>query len=118
MIPILMFNDTLGKTLLPLSIEAQDFQSALAATTHPQDRQLVESHYHLDQQAQPPCYRLNSSSVTVVPIDHTCHQTDSFITTFRTIQDASIQQRLLDIFISVFTPELSDAYLTTLFEQV
>lgn len=28
-----------------------------------------------------------------------------------------MQQRLLEIFISVLSPELSDAYLTTLFEQ-
>ena len=64
-IPILMFNDKVGKTLLPLSIEAQDFQSALAATAPPQDRDLLETCYHLDQLAQPPCYRLQSSSMTV-----------------------------------------------------
>ena len=76
-IPILMFNDTLGKTLLPLSIEAQDFQSALAASIHPQDQQLVEAHYHLDQQAQPPCYRLQSSSVAVPPLTHSFHSFQS-----------------------------------------
>lgn len=64
-IPVLVFGDTLGRTCLPLSIEAQDFQTALHQAPNPEDRLLVEQWYHLDQQAQPPCYRLQSTPAMV-----------------------------------------------------
>ena len=113
LIPILIFNDTLGSTLLPRGIEAQDFQTALAATSDPADRTLVDTWYRLDQKTQPACYRLQSSASMV-------SRTRLFVLgeLNRWLQqDPSIQRRLLEIFISIFSPELSDAYLTTLFEQ-
>lgn len=67
-IPVLVFGDALGRTCLPLSVEAQDFQSALAAAAdviQPEDRALVETWYRSDAQAQPPCYRLQSSPTMV-----------------------------------------------------
>lgn len=65
-IPVLVFGDTLGRTCLPLSIEAQDFQTALDQAPDAQDRLLVEQWYHSDQQAQPPCYRLQSAPAMVI----------------------------------------------------
>lgn len=67
-IPILLFGDSLGRPCLPLSIEAQDFQSILdcdEATITADDRLLLETWYRSDQQAQPPCYRLHSASAMV-----------------------------------------------------
>jgi hypothetical protein len=49
-----------------LSIEAQDFQTALHQAPDAEDRNLVEQWYHSDQLAQPPCYRLQSSPTMVV----------------------------------------------------
>ena len=96
-IPVLVFGDTLGRTCLPLSIEAQDFQTALhQAPVDADDRLLVEQWYHSDQQvrypdhgphstpciyndskyfnfheqAQPPCYRLQSAPAMVNSIFH------------------------------------------------
>uniref|UniRef100_A0A0P5L1U9 Leucine-rich repeat and WD repeat-containing n=1 Tax=Daphnia magna TaxID=35525 RepID=A0A0P5L1U9_9CRUS len=94
-IPVLVFGDTLGRTCLPLSIEAQDFQTALDQAPDAEDRMFVEQWYHADQLAQPPCYRLQSSPT----------------------MSEDVQQRLLEFFITVFSQELSDAYLNTLFEQ-
>lgn len=64
-IPVLVFGDTLGRTCLPLSIEAQDFQTALDQAPDAEDRMFVEQWYHADQLAQPPCYRLQSSPTMV-----------------------------------------------------
>lgn len=60
-IPVLVLGDTLGRTCLPLSIEAQDFRSALDASASESDRSLVEHWYKADALAQPPCYRLQSA---------------------------------------------------------
>jgi len=68
LIPILMFNDTLGSTLLPRGIEAQDFQTALASTHTSSERDLIETWYHLDQKTQPPCYRLQSTTPMVISV--------------------------------------------------
>jgi hypothetical protein len=76
-IPVLVFGDTLGRTCLPLSIEAQDFQTALHQAPDAEDRKLVEQWYHSDQLAQPPCYRLQSSPTMVCgpKTFRICHQT-------------------------------------------
>lgn len=63
-IPVLVFGDTLGRTRLPFSVEAQDFRSALDAASDV-DRALVEQWYKSDALAQPPCYRLQSASKMV-----------------------------------------------------
>jgi hypothetical protein len=77
-IPVLVFGDTLGPpAALPLSIEAQDFQTALHQAPDAEDRKLVEQWYHSDQLAQPPCYRLQSSPTMVCGLKtfRICHQT-------------------------------------------
>ena len=72
-IPVLIFGDALGRTCLPLSVEAQDFQSAFQMSPEgiiqQEDRDLVETWYRADDQAQPPCYRLQSNAASTMVRD-------------------------------------------------
>jgi hypothetical protein len=83
-IPVLVFGDSLGRPCLPLSIEAQDFQSVLhqASTIDDERRLLLETWYRSDQQSQPLCYRLHSASAMVNFLLPYCTRFDSIFSLF------------------------------------
>ena len=65
LIPLLVLGSSLGAPLIPLTIESQDFEAALATVEQSgkaDGKQLLEKWYSLDSRAQPPCYRLNAVS--------------------------------------------------------
>lgn len=98
--PVLFLGTTLGCPLLPLTIESQDFVSALSTTAHgSEERQLLEHWYILDDNAEPPCYRLKTTNILV---------NDETTTDL---------QQLYKSLVNVFSKELRDSYLTTVIEQ-
>lgn len=104
LIPILFLGANLGAPLLPLTIESQDFTSALNVAERDgiDGKYLLEKWYYLDSKAQPACYRLKTR--------------DEEFT--NSPEDCSIElQKLLPIFVDIFSKELRDSYLTTVVEQ-
>lgn len=67
LIPILYLGENLGSPLIPLTIESQDFCSALntAEAEGINGKELLEKWYTLDNRAQPSCYRLKSKDIIV-----------------------------------------------------
>lgn len=99
-VPILFLGTTLGSPLLPLTIESQDFISAIDVTVcGSNERQLLEKWYILDEKSEPPCYCLKTKDV---PID---------------IQVVEDLKALYKVLIEIFHKELRDSYLTTVIEQ-
>jgi hypothetical protein len=68
LIPILFLSSTLGESLLPLTIEHHDFDTALKTVEHESEanRHLLEKWYKLDNKSIPACYRLRTSGVKVI----------------------------------------------------
>lgn len=98
-VPILFLGPSLGSPLLPLTIENQDFCTALSAAQSSDDRDLLQQWYKLDETAQPQCYRLQTAvDPTAVPAPE-------------------VLRRLLNVLIELSPKELRDSYLTTLVEQ-
>lgn len=64
-IPVLFLGTSLGSPLLPLTIENQDFCTAVLSTECADDKELLEKWYILDEKALPQCYRLRTSGFTV-----------------------------------------------------
>lgn len=98
-IPVLFLGTSLGTPLLPLTIESQDFTTALTLTDASK-KSLLEKWYRIDNSAQPPCYRLNTKEVQENP-EANNNELNS----------------LLDIIVDIFSKELRDSYLTTVVEQ-
>lgn len=98
-IPILFLGTSLGSPLLPLTIENQDFCTALCAAESGSDKELLEKWYILDDKAQPQCYRLKTSGVS---------QTDETSTEL---------ENLLAVLVHIFPKDIRDSYLTTVVEQ-
>lgn len=99
-VPVLFLGTTLGSPLLPLTIESQDFVSAFSTTAQGSgERQLLERWYILDDEAEPPCYRLKTTNILV---------NDETVTDL---------QQLYKSLVEVFSKELRDSYLTTVIEQ-
>lgn len=91
---------TLGSPLLPLTIESQDFISAIDVTECVSDeRQLLERWYILDENSEPPCYCLKTKDI---PMDANV---------------ARDLKTLYKVLIEIFPKELRDSYLTTVIEQ-
>lgn len=65
LIPVLYLGENLGTPLLPLTIENQDFCTALktAETESISGKELLEKWYTLDNRAQPSCYRLRAKEL-------------------------------------------------------
>ena len=61
-IPIIFLSNTLGPSVLPKSVEQQDFESSLRNLSDVGKKNLITSWYTLDSQNQPPCYRLKATS--------------------------------------------------------
>lgn len=96
-IPILFLGKSLGSPLIPLTIQYQDFATALCSTaSDSNDRQLLERWYQLDETAEPKCYRFNVDGNTAT-LDEMTH----------------LHKTLVD----VFPTELRDTYLTTVIEH-
>lgn len=97
-VPVLFLGNTLGSPLLPLTIESQDFISALSSiATGSDERILIERWYVLDEKAEPPCYRLQSKSSANDAIEEV--------------------HKLYEALVDIFSKELRDSYLTTVIEQ-
>uniref|UniRef100_A0A0K8TLW2 Putative wd40 domain protein n=1 Tax=Tabanus bromius TaxID=304241 RepID=A0A0K8TLW2_TABBR len=98
-IPVLFLGTSLGTPLLPLTIESQDFTTALN-TVENAGKLLLEKWYVLDNTSQPPCYRLKTKDVQTSP------------------NDANFElNNLLTTLVEIFSKELRDSYLTTVVEQ-
>lgn len=63
LIPLLNLGNSLGTPLVPLTIESQDFEAAVATAEQAgkeDGKKLLEKWYSLDSKAQPACYRLKA----------------------------------------------------------
>lgn len=63
LIPLLNLGNSLGTPLVPLTIESQDFEGAVATAEQAgkeDGKKLLEKWYSLDSKAQPACYRLKA----------------------------------------------------------
>nr|XP_027211056.1 LOW QUALITY PROTEIN: uncharacterized protein LOC113804390 [Penaeus vannamei] len=65
-VTVVFLNETFGNALLPRVIEGPDFDQAISAMEHDTDRELFWKWYHWDENAQPPCYKLQPIS-TYIP---------------------------------------------------
>lgn len=65
-VTVVFLNETFGNALLPRVIEGPDFDQAISAMELDTDRELFWKWYHWDENAQPPCYKLQPIS-TFVP---------------------------------------------------
>ena len=86
--------------MLPLTIECQDFVTALNCTAvGSPERLLLEKWYILDALAEPSCYRLKTTDI---------------------VANAEVVSEVKELFatlVNIFSKELRDSYLTTVFEQ-
>jgi hypothetical protein len=57
-IPVLFLSNSLGESLLPKTVEQQDFETTLKSVSDAESKGLLETWYGLDTHAEPACYRL------------------------------------------------------------
>lgn len=101
LIPVLNLGNSLGTPLVPLTIESQDFEAALATAQQlgkGDGKQLLEKWYVLDSKAQPSCYRLQPQAGDGG-------------------DRAAELKQLLRLFVEIFTKDLKNSYLTSVVEQ-
>ncbi|XP_075151696.1 NACHT domain- and WD repeat-containing protein 1 [Haematobia irritans] len=98
-IPLLFLGTTLGATMLPLTIESQDFAQVLS-TANEEDKTLLERWYIIDNCYQPMCHRLNTEL---------CTKPDS------TLDDEL--NKLFEVLLRLFSDDLKDSYMSTIVEQ-
>lgn len=56
-VPVIILNNSLGVPLLPKTIDCEDFESTLEKTDK---KETLNKWYKLDDDAEPPCYTLQS----------------------------------------------------------
>ena len=64
-VTVVFLNETFGNALLPKTIEGPDFDQAISAMELDTDRELFWKWYHWDENAQPPCYKLQPISTDI-----------------------------------------------------
>ncbi|XP_059220642.1 uncharacterized protein LOC106089892 isoform X2 [Stomoxys calcitrans] len=98
-IPILLLGSSLGPTMLPLTIESQDFTQVLVTATD-EEKCLLEKWYIIDNCYQPMCHRLNTELCTESssPLDNELNN-------------------LFEILLRLFSDDLKDSYMSTIVEQ-
>ncbi|ODM93765.1 NACHT and WD repeat domain-containing protein 2 [Orchesella cincta] len=112
-IPVLFLSNSLGASLLPKTVEQQDFEMALKNVGDPESRKLLEKWYTLDSHSQPPCFRLKPISTHFPNI-----ASDNESEKQGAINEwHSVKEQILGVMLRVFTTELRDTYLTTVIEQ-
>ncbi|XP_017775485.1 PREDICTED: NACHT and WD repeat domain-containing protein 2 isoform X1 [Nicrophorus vespilloides] len=112
-IPVLFLNNSLGTPLLPISIECSDFQMAMNSVEDQSAQSLLSKWYKLDEAAQPPCYRLQSTSSHIPGFKETSTEDRE-----KALEEWQSEiERMLVVLINVFSQELRDTYLTTVVEQ-
>lgn len=98
-IPILFLGSSLGPSMLPLTIESQDFTQVLTAASEG-EKTLLEKWYIIDNCYQPMCHRLNTDL---------CKE-------FVTAQEVELNT-LFGILLKLFPEDLKDSYMSTVVEQ-
>ncbi|KAL1513904.1 hypothetical protein ABEB36_003243 [Hypothenemus hampei] len=112
-IPVLFLNNSLGTQLLPIRIESTDFKMALESTENQTAQTLLKKWYTLDNDAQPPCYRLRPISCHIPGFDKNALEDRE-----KAFQEWAVEMdRMLAVLINVFSLEMRDSYLTTVVEQ-
>ena len=61
-VTVVFLNETFGNALLPRVIEGPDFDQGISSLEKDTDRELFWKWYHWDENAQPPCYKLQPIS--------------------------------------------------------
>ncbi|OXA64251.1 NACHT and WD repeat domain-containing protein 2 [Folsomia candida] len=112
-VPVLFLSNSLGESLLPKTVEQQDFEMSLKNVGDVESRSLLETWYEIDTHAEPPCYRLKPVSAHLPKVRSTTEEEkNQAINQWR-----GIVEQILGIFLRVFPAELRDTYLTTVIEQ-
>ncbi|KAF5270218.1 hypothetical protein FQA39_LY08432 [Lamprigera yunnana] len=112
-IPVLFLNNSLGTSLLPITIESADFKMALDSAENQAAQKLLSKWYQLDSAAQPPCYRLQPIASHIPGFKETSQEERE-----RALEEwRSEIDRMLAIFVNILPQELRDTYLTTVVEQ-
>ncbi|KAK5648750.1 hypothetical protein RI129_003642 [Pyrocoelia pectoralis] len=112
-IPVLFLNNSLGTSLLPITIESADFKMALDSAENQVAQKLLSKWYQLDSAAQPPCYRLQPIGSHIPGFKETSQEErERALDEWRSEID-----RMLAIFVNILPQELRDTYLTTVVEQ-
>ncbi|KAB0804135.1 hypothetical protein PPYR_01105 [Photinus pyralis] len=112
-IPVLFLNNSLGTSLLPITIESADFKMALDSAESQVAQTLLSKWYQLDSAAQPPCYRLQPIASHIPGFKETSQEERE-----RALEEWRGEiDRMLAIFVNILPQELRDTYLTTVVEQ-
>lgn len=105
-VPVLFLSTSLGRPLLPNTVESQDFEKALAKA---EDKSLLTKWYSLDTHAQPPCYRLSPPTRYIPGLKG---DSEAALSEWR-----GEVERTLAVLQAVLPTELRDTYLSTAVEQ-
>ncbi|XP_076043047.1 NACHT domain- and WD repeat-containing protein 1 isoform X2 [Oratosquilla oratoria] len=112
-VTVVFLNETFGNALLPKTIEGPDFDQAISSMEHDTDRELFWKWYHWDENAQPPCYKLQPISTHIPNIKESSaslHQ--------EAVQEWNNEvKKMMTLMRMVFNQEQKEKYLSTVMEQ-
>lgn len=113
-VTVVFLNETFGNALLPRVIEGPDFDQAISAMEHDTDRELFWKWYHWDENAQPPCYKLQPISTYIPNIK----DSNSASLHQEAVQDWNNEvKKMMTLMRMVFNQEQKEKYLSTVMEQ-
>ncbi|XP_071528708.1 NACHT and WD repeat domain-containing protein 2 isoform X3 [Panulirus ornatus] len=113
-VTVVFLNETFGNALLPRVIEGPDFDQAISAMELDTDRELFWKWYHWDENAQPPCYKLQPISTFIPNIK----DSNSASLHQEAVQDWSNEvKKMMTLMRMVFNQEQKEKYLSTVMEQ-
>ncbi|XP_045104205.1 NACHT domain- and WD repeat-containing protein 1-like isoform X3 [Portunus trituberculatus] len=112
-VTVVFLNETFGNALLPRVIEGPDFDQGISSLEVDTDRELFWKWYHWDENAQPPCYKLQPISTFFPNIkdgNSAQHQ--------EAVADWSAEvKKMMTLMRTVFNQEQKEKYLSTVMEQ-
>lgn len=99
LIPILFLGSRLSASMLPITIESQDFTTILNAATE-EERLLLQKFYVVDNCYQPMCHRFNIQQI----VKCCAHQNEEL-------------NKLLNVLLRLFSEDIKDSYISSVVEQ-
>ncbi|KAG0719244.1 NACHT and WD repeat domain-containing protein 2 [Chionoecetes opilio] len=112
-VTVVFLNETFGNALLPRVIEGPDFDQGVSSLEVSTDRELFWKWYHWDENAQPPCYKLQPISTYIPNIkegNNVQHQE-------AVAEWSAAVKKMMTLMRTVFNQEMKEKYLSTVMEQ-
>ncbi|XP_065205411.1 NACHT domain- and WD repeat-containing protein 1 [Planococcus citri] len=109
-VPVIFLSNSWGTSLLPKTIECEDFENTLQRTNN---KELLKKWYKLDKECQPTCYRLQSIEQHIPGFKE-----DNSAEVEKALKEWNNEvENMLLTLVSSFNQELRDTYFSTTVEQ-